>query len=232
MGVKTLTPACPHKVFACFEPSIFVLALEGIMETPLPNEEADKSPFQITERLIAWSSGDVAALDDVIRAVYQELRQMADRYLRKERSEHTLQPTALVHEAYLRLIDQTHVSWQNRAHFFGVAAQMMRRILIDHAKTKRREKRGGAATTLPLDEALDLSPARASELVALDDALKSLADIDERKSRVVELRFFGGLSVEETAEVLTVSPQTVLRDWKLAKAWLYQEINNETRDSA
>ena len=198
----------------------------------MPNQEANPSVHQITERLIAWSSGDVAALDDVIRAVYQELRQMADRYLRKERSEHTLQPTALVHEAYLRLIDQTQVSWQNRAHFFGVAAQMMRRILIDHAKTKHREKRGGAVSPLPLDEALDLSQGRASELVALDDALKSFADIDERKSRVVELRFFGGLSVEETADVLQVSPQTVLRDWKLAKAWLYQEINHETHDSA
>ena len=197
----------------------------------MTDNEANQSVHQITERLIAWSSGDVAALDDVIRAVYQELRQMADRYLRKERSEHTLQPTALVHEAYLRLIDQTQVSWQNRAHFFGVAAQMMRRILIDHAKTKHREKRGGAMAPLPLDEALDLSQGRASELVALDDVLKILADIDERKSRVVELRFFGGLSVEETADVLQISPQTVLRDWKLAKAWLYQEIKNETYDS-
>ena len=201
------------------------------METPRPNDDANQTVHQITERLIAWSSGDVAALDDVIRAVYQELRQMADRYLRKERSEHTLQPTALVHEAYLRLIDQTQVSWQNRAHFFGVAAQMMRRILIDHAKTKHREKRGGAKPLLPLDEALDLSQGRDSDLVALDNALKILANIDERKSRVVELRFFGGLSVEETADVLQISPQTVLRDWKLAKAWLYQEINSETHDS-
>ena len=201
------------------------------METPKPNNDDSQTVHQITERLIAWSSGDVAALDDVIRAVYQELRQMADRYLRKERSEHTLQPTALVHEAYLRLIDQTQVSWQNRAHFFGVAAQMMRRILIDHAKTKHREKRGGAMTRLPLDEALDLSQGRDSDLVALDNALKILANIDERKSRVVELRFFGGLSVEETADVLQISPQTVLRDWKLAKAWLYQEINSETHDS-
>jgi RNA polymerase sigma-70 factor, ECF subfamily len=200
------------------------------MKPPLSDVKPDESAHQITQRLIAWSSGDVAALDDVIRAVYQELRSMADRYLRKERPEHTLQPTALVHEAYLRLIDQTQVSWQNRAHFFGVAAQMMRRILVDHAKAKRREKRGGAATKFPLDEALDLSQGRASDLVALDDALKGLAKIDERKSRVVELRFFGGLSVEETAAVLKVSPQTVLRDWKLAKAWLYQELKNETGD--
>ena len=198
----------------------------------MSNVKPDQSEHQITQRLIAWSSGDVTALDEVVRAVYEELRRMADRYLRQERPDHTLQPTALVHEAYLRLIDQTQVSWQNRAHFFGVAAQMMRRILVDHAKTKHREKRGGAATHLPLDEALDLSQGRASDLVALDDALERLGEIDERKSRVVELRFFGGLSVEETAEVLKVSPQTVLRDWKLAKAWLYQEIKNETRDGA
>ncbi|HSB08921.1 MAG TPA: sigma-70 family RNA polymerase sigma factor [Blastocatellia bacterium] len=202
------------------------------MESPLSNVKPDESAHQITERLIAWSNGDEAALDDVIRAVYQELRQMADRYLRHERTDHTLQPTALVHEAYLRLIDQRQVNWQNRVHFFGVAAQMMRRILVDHAKTKHREKRGGAATKLPLDEALDLSQDRTPDLVALDEALKSLAEIDERKSRAVELRFFGGLSVEETAEVLKVSPQTVLRDWKLAKAWLYQEINGETRIDA
>src|SRR5215510_8697481 len=200
------------------------------METPIPNKEAGSSVHQITERLIAWSSGDVAALDDVIHAVYQELRQMADRYLRKERSEHTLQPTALVHEAYLRLIDQNQVSWQNRAHFFGVAAQMMRRILIDHAKSKHREKRGGAATPMPLDEAIDLSQTRVSELVALDDALTGLATIDERKSRVVELRFFGGLSVEETAEVLKVSPDTVMRDWRLAKLWLLREISKESNE--
>ena len=200
------------------------------MEEPLPEQKINESPQQITERLSAWSSGDAAALDDVIRAVYQELRRMAGHYLRMENPGNSLQPTALVHEAYLRLVDQTRVSWQNRSHFFGVAAQMMRRILVDHARTKHRDKRGGTATKLPLDEALDLSQARAGDLVALDDALESLAEIDERKSRVVELRFFGGLSVEETAEVLGVSPQTVLRDWKLAKAWLYQNIKGEARD--
>lgn len=149
---------------------------------------------------------------------------MADRYLRMENPGHTLQPTALVHEAWLRLIDQTQVDWQNRAQFFGVAAQMMRRILVDHAKTKHREKRGGDAVRLSLEDTMDLSDERAADLVALDDALQALTAIDPRKCRVVELRYFGGLSVEETAEVLQVSPQTVLRDWKLAKAWLYQEI--------
>jgi RNA polymerase sigma factor (TIGR02999 family) len=190
----------------------------------MSKQKVNESQQQITERLIAWGSGETSALDDVMRAVYQELRRMADHYLRLERPDHTLQPTALVHEAYLRLIDQRKVSWQNRAHFFGVAAQMMRRILVDHARTKQRGKRGGAARKLSLDEVMNLSQGRAADLVALDDALKALAEIDPRKSQVVELRFFGGLSIEETAEVLAVSPQTVLRDWKMAKAWLYQEM--------
>jgi RNA polymerase sigma-70 factor (ECF subfamily) len=198
----------------------------------LSDPETNGPPRQITERLIAWGNGEAAALDDVIPAVYNELRRMADRYLRLERADHTLQPTALVHEAYLRLIDQRQVSWQNRAHFFGVAAQMMRRILVDHARTRQRDKRGGNAQKLPLDEFMNLSQGRAADLVALDDALKGLAELDRRKSRVVELRFFGGLSVEETAEVLGVSPQTVLRDWKLAKAWLYQEIRKGDGDDA
>ncbi len=197
------------------------------MEKPSPNQfnQANQVGPQITSQLIAWSHGDEAALDEVIRTVYQELRRMADRYLRRENPGHTLQPTALVHEAWLRLIDQTQVNWQNRAPFFGVTVQMMRRSLVDHAKTKHRDKRGGTAAKLTLDEIMNLSLGRAADLVALDDALTSLAEIDPRKSRMVELRFFGGLSVEETAEVLAVSPQTVLRYWKLAKAWLYQEIN-------
>ena len=202
------------------------------MEDPLPDNKIDEKHQQITERLIAWNNGDTAALDDVLRAVYQELRRMADRYLRLERTGHTLQPTALVHEAYLRLIDQTQVSWQNRAHFFGVAAQMMRRILVDHARTKQRDKRGGPVRPLSLDEVVDVTKGRASDLVALDEALESLTGIDPRKGRVVEMRFFGGLSVEETAEVLEVSPQTVLRDWKLAKAWLYKELKSEAQDDA
>jgi RNA polymerase sigma factor (TIGR02999 family) len=188
------------------------------------------SPNEITQQLVAWSKGDAAALEQLIPAVYQELRSMADRYLRSEGAGHSLQPTALVHEAYLRLIDQTQVQWQNRAHFFGVAATLMRRILLDHAKTKHREKRGGGAQKLSLDEAANYTHERAAELIALDDALQGLAALDERKSRIVELRYFGGLTVEETAQVLSVSPQTVLRDWNLAKAWLYQQLN-QTEDT-
>lgn len=150
---------------------------------------------------------------------------MADRFLRHESPGHTLQPTALVHEAWLRLIDQTRVNWQNRAQFFGVAAQMMRRILVDHAKTKHREKRGGDAVKLSLDEVINFSQERAADLIALDEALEALSNFDRRKCSVVELRYFGGLSVEETAEVLSVSPDTVMRDWKLAKAWLYQQLD-------
>lgn len=186
------------------------------MKTALPNE--------ITSQLRAWRAGDAMALERLIPAVYQELRSLAERYLRAENPGHTLQPTALVHEAYLRLIDQTQVEWRNRAHFFGVAAQMMRRILVDHAKTKRRHKRGGGAIKLSLDEALNYGQAQARELIALDDALQALAAFDERKSRVVELRYFGGLSVEETAQVLDLSAQTIIRDWNMAKAWLYQQL--------
>jgi len=185
----------------------------------------EPSPNEITQQLIAWSNGDRAALEKLIPAVYQELRRMADRCLRGENAEHSLQPTALVHEAYLRLIDQTRVEWHNRAHFFGVAAQMMRRILIDHAKAKHRAKRGGAARKLSLEEIANYTRERASDLVALDEALKILAEMDERKSRIVELRYFGGLTVDETAQVLGVSDKTVMRDWNLAKAWLYQHLN-------
>ena len=186
----------------------------------------NEAPNQITDQLIAWSKGDAAALDKLIPAVYQELRRMADYYLRGEDSGHSLQPTALVHEAYLRLIDQTKVDWHNRAHFFGVAAQMMRRILVDHAKAKHRVKRGGTANKVSLDETIYLTSERAAELVALDVALKVLNQMDERKSRIVELRYFGGLTVEETAQVLDVSDKTVMRDWNLAKAWLYQELSH------
>ena len=155
---------------------------------------------------------------------------MAGNYLRRENPGHTLQPTALVHEAWLRLVDQTRVNWRNRAQFFGVAAQLMRRILVDHAKTKHREKRGGDAVKFSLDDVINLSQERAADLLALDDALDELARIDGRKSRVVELRYFGGFSVEETAQILEVSPETVMRDWKMAKAWLYQQIRRETSD--
>lgn len=188
------------------------------MQPPLPGE--------VTRLLKDWSSGDPAALDQLIPIVYGELRAVAARYLRRERQGHTLQPTALVNEAYLRLIDQKHVNWQNRAHFVGVAAQMMRRILVDHAKSRSRTKRGGGVLKVTLDEAVAISEERAANLVELDRALTALEAFDQRKSRVVEMKYFGGLSVEETAEVLKVSVVTVARDWKLAKAWLYTHIED------
>ena len=188
------------------------------------------SPSEVTRLLKDWSSGDSAALDQLMPIVYSELRAIAARYLRRERQDHTLQPTALVNEAYLRLIDQKHVNWQNRAHFVGVAAQMMRRILVDHAKSHNRVKRGSGAPKVPLDEAMVLSEERADDLIELDEALTALAAFDERKSRVVEMKYFGGLSAEETAEVLQVSVITVARDWKLAKAWLYTHITQDGDD--
>ena len=181
-------------------------------------------PHNVTQLLIDWSDGDGQALDKLLPLVYDELRQLADRYLRRERSDHTLQATALVHEAYIKLIDQRSVRWQNRAHFFGVAAQAMRRILVDHARRRGGQKRGGDAHKVALDEALIVSDERAAEVVALDEALARLAEIAPRKSQLVELRFFGGLGIEETAEVLKVSPGTVMRDWTFAKAWLRREI--------
>jgi RNA polymerase sigma factor (TIGR02999 family) len=183
----------------------------------------DPSP-QITRLLRAWGSGDRSALERLTPVVYHELHGMARRYMRRERTGHTLQTTALINEAYLRLVDVSSVSWQNRAHFFAVSAQMMRRILVDAARARAARKRGGQAVRADLDDIPDLSSRRDQEIVAIDDALKTLAEIDRRKARVVDLRFFGGLSVEETAEVLNVSPQTVMRDWKLAKAWLMREM--------
>jgi RNA polymerase sigma-70 factor, ECF subfamily len=182
------------------------------------------SRHDITRLLIAWSDGDRAALDQLIPIVYDHLRQLAGRYMRRERVGHTLQTTALVHEVYLRLIDQRQARFENRAHFFAIAAQLMRRIVVDHARTQQRAKRGGAAQRLSLDEAALLTPAQSAEVLALDEALETLAEIDERKSRVIEMRYFGGLSVEETAAVLDVSENTVIRDWALAKAWLQREL--------
>jgi RNA polymerase sigma factor (TIGR02999 family) len=178
----------------------------------------------VTRILRAWSDGDRGALDELIPVVYEELRRQAARYLRRERPDHTLQTTALIHEAYVRLVDQRDVRWQNRAHFFGVAAQLMRRILVDHARKDRALKRGGVADKLPLEEAVPVSGAPDINLMALDEALTKLAALDERKSRVVELKYFGGLTAEEAAEVLRVSPATVRHDWSLAKAWLRREI--------
>jgi RNA polymerase sigma factor (TIGR02999 family) len=184
------------------------------------------SAQSVTQLLVEWSHGDQDALERLTPLVYGELRRLARRHLSRERSDHTLRSTALVHEAYLRLIDQRSVQWQNRAHFFGVAAQLIRRILIDYARAKQAGKRGAGACLLPLDEALD-SPAggRPLDIVALDDALEQLAKIDPRQSRIVELRFFAGLTVEETAEVLNVSTPTVNREWAAAKAWLFRELN-------
>ncbi len=181
---------------------------------------------EVTQLLVKLSSGDRSALDDLLPLVYDELRRLADRYLRRERSDHTLQATALVNEAYLRLVDQ-NVSWQNRAHFFGIAAEMMRRILIDHARGLQAAKRGSGGIKLALDEVIDLSDERAADLIALDDALKALAEIDPQKSRIVELRFFAGLSIEETAKVLDIGTATVIRQWRMAKAWLYHEVTKQ-----
>ena len=184
------------------------------------------SPTEITELLIGWSDGDPAALERLMPLVERELHRLAHHYMRQEPAGHTLQTTALINEAFLRLVDQSRVRWQNRAHFFGIAAQIMRRVLLNYARDQKRMKRGGGAVQVSLSEADTVLAERSVELVALDDALKRLAVIDERKSRVVELRYFGGLSVEETAEVLGVSSVTVMRDWNMAKAWLAREVGD------
>ena len=180
----------------------------------------------VTQMLLAWSAGKTGAQDSLFQVVYDELKRIARQYLSREREGHTLQPTALVHEAYLRMVDQTRVSWQNRAQFYGVAATMMRRILVNHARGLATEKRGGAAQRLSLDEANFSPTENATDLLALDEALKRLADLDERKSRVVELLFFGGLDHKEVAEVLGVSEKTVQRDWQMARSWLYRELSS------
>jgi RNA polymerase sigma factor (TIGR02999 family) len=190
------------------------------------------SANDITQLLRAWGEGNQAALDQLMPLVYSELRQAAHRYMARERRGHTLQTTALVNEVYVRLAKAREMRWQDRAHFFAVSAQMMRRILTDYARARHYAKRGGGAQSVSLDEAPEVSREPRADLVALDDALNRLAAIDERKSRVVELRYFGGLSVEETAEVLKVSPETVMRDWKLAKAWLLRELSGERHDGA
>lgn len=184
------------------------------------------SPEQVTQLLVAWSGGDQAARDELMPLVYEELRRLAHQCMSRERPGHTLQTSALLNEAYLRLVDQKSINWQDRAHFFGIAARLMRQILVDYARKRRYAKRGGDARRVPLDEALIVSEERAADVVALDDALKSLAEVDPRQSQIVELRFFGGLSIEETAEVLAVSPGTVMRDWTLAKAWLRRAVTS------
>jgi RNA polymerase sigma factor (TIGR02999 family) len=184
------------------------------------------SHSNITQLLVAWSNGNQSALDELLPLVEKELHNLASHYMRRERPGHTLQTTALVHEAYLRLVDQKEVRWQNRAHFFGIAARIMRRILLNHARDQKRLKRGGGAFQVSLSEAAVISAEKSAELLALDEALSRLANIDERKSRVVELRYFGGLSIEETAEVLKIGTATVMRDWNMAKAWLMREISD------
>jgi RNA polymerase sigma factor (TIGR02999 family) len=190
---------------------------------------SEPSLGQASQLLIDWSGGDAAALEKLTPLIYDELRRLARRFLRHERGGHTLQTAALVNEAYLRLVDQRNVRWQNRAHFFAIAAQLMRRILIDYARRRHYAKRGGGAPQVSLDEAAALSDERAADLVALDEALLGLASIDPQQSRVVELRFFGGLTVEETAEVLKLSPDKVKREWSTAKAWLYREMSTGPR---
>lgn len=197
---------------------------EGLRKMTTPSHSTE----EVTGLLSDWSRGDQAALERLTPLVYDELHRLAHRYMSRERPDHTLQTTALVNEAYLRLVGQAEVRWQNRAHFFAVAAQVMRHILVDYARQRHYAKRGGAAARkVSLDEAAIVSEQRAAEFVALDEALKALEAIDPRKSRVVELRFFGGLNFEEIAEVLKVSPITARRDWRSAKAWLYKAVTSD-----
>jgi RNA polymerase sigma-70 factor, ECF subfamily len=185
---------------------------------------------EVTRLLVDWSNGDQAALDKLLPLVNDELRQLARRYMRRESPGHTLQTSALINEAFLRLVDQQRVRWQNRAHFFGVAARLMRRVLIDHARSHRYAKRGGGALKVSLDEAAAVTEARAAELLAVDEALEKLTKMDARKGRIVELRFFGGLTEAETAEVMGVSLPTAQREWRAAKAWLRRMLTDEKTD--
>lgn len=189
------------------------------------------TPPDVTQLLTAWTNGDQAARDQLMSVVYEELHRLARRHMRKESPGHTLQTSALVNEAFLRLVGQRNVHWQNRAHFFGIAAQMMRRILVDHARTRSSAKRGQGERALSLDDGLIVSEERSAEVVAVHEALEQLAKFDARKSQIVELRFFGGLSIDETAEVLGVSPGTVMADWTVAKAWLRREISPAAENS-
>jgi RNA polymerase sigma-70 factor, ECF subfamily len=191
----------------------------------------ERAERDVSTLLRAWSDGDQSALERLTPIVYQELHRLAGRYMKGERPGHSLQTTALVNEAYLRLVDYERMQWQNRAHFFAVSAQVMRRILVDHAR-RQNVKRGGGIKHFSLDEAAEVGGARSTDLVALDDAMNTLASLDARKVQVVEMRFFGGLSVEETAEVLKVSSVTVMRDWSTAKAWLYRELSGGTLDGS
>lgn len=187
---------------------------------------------EVTQLLLAWRDGDAAALDRLLPLVHAELRRIARSYMRKEQAGHTLQTSALVNEAYLRLIDARQVAWQNRAHFFAISSSLMRRILVDFARERRAQKRGGSAQPVLLDDVMLLGPGHSENVLAVDEALHALSQFDERKSRVVELRFFGGLNEDEIAEALQVSPETVRRDWRLARAWLFKLLNGENADGA
>jgi RNA polymerase sigma factor (TIGR02999 family) len=186
-------------------------------------DDAEQSR-DVTELLIKWNNGDESAQAELIQVIYDELYARARAYMRHERPDHTLQPTALVNEVYLRLIKQTEIQWQNRAQFYGVAAQMMRRVLVDHARNRYAEKRGGEAIKVTIDESIDIANNEQIDLIRLDDALSELNRLDERQSRIVELKYFGGLSVEETAELLGISTATVVREWRIAKMWLYNAL--------
>jgi len=192
------------------------------------NDESrpDAAPGEVTRLLLAWNAGDRAALERLMPLVYAELRELAKRHFRKERPGHTLQPTAVVHEAYFRLIDQTRVTWKNRGHFLAIASQAMRRILIDHARGRGAEKRGGEVEKVTLDVAIaSPEPAREVDILALDEALERLKTLDGTQAQIVELRFFGGLTIEETADVMETSPSSIKRDFRSAKAWLFRELN-------
>lgn len=186
----------------------------------------EKTQTNVTQLLVSYSNGDSSALEALLPQVYDELHRLAQSYMRREHPSHTLQPTALVHEAYFKLIDQRSVEWKNRSHFFGVAAQLMRRILIDHARQRLASKRGGSQARVAFEEAFHVGE-DGPDLLSLDDALKKLAELDERQAKIVELRYFGGLSIEETAECLRTSPATVKRDWTLARTWLYRELSGD-----
>jgi RNA polymerase sigma factor (TIGR02999 family) len=195
----------------------------------VPDNSELVSPHHVTQLLQAWGAGDEGALEQLMPLVYNELHRLAQRYMASEQTGHPLQTTALVHEVYLRLVDVQNVDWQNRAHFYALCARLMRRILIDFARSRNYQKRGGQFAHIELEEAATVSAVAGAELLAVDEALKALAEVDTRKSEVIELRFFGGLTVEETAAALDVSPETVMRDWKLAKAWLLRELSKKDR---
>jgi RNA polymerase sigma factor (TIGR02999 family) len=191
------------------------------------SSSSDRPGPHVTELLLSWGRGDRSALDELVPIVHQELRRLARLQMRGERDNHTLQTTALVNEAFIRLVDLRRIRWQDRAHFLALSARLMRRILVDHARSRNYRKRGGGAVNIALDDSIDMSRERGADLVALDDALESLARVDPRKGQVVELRFFGGLSMDETAEALGISAETVLRDWRLAKVWLLREVSGD-----